>query len=270
MKKTFALFSVMLMLAAAALACQGGPLGNIFATVTPTPTDTPTITPSPTITPTLTPTVTPLPTTTPTPKPEGVVSESAEGDATVLTDHDNGYRLTLSTSWTVIPIGAEDMSRLLDKYVEQNPSMKNAAEAFRKLDPKLIRVVALNGQKEYISANFATNLTIVALEDQMMSAMPIAFITGALESNMERGGAKVISRDVNIVESDSGVEVGFLEVERTLPGATGKDVTVRMRLLVFQANGRLVMVTLSCVKDFIEPLSKDLEEIAQSVEVFKP
>ena len=254
----------------AMLACSASSVTNLFATPTPTPTNTPTITPSPTITSTPTPTETPIPTLTPTPLPTGVNIEKQTDNTVLLIDYDNQYKLTLPTNWTVIPLSGKDMAKMLDAFAEKNPSMKDAADAFRNLDPKIIRAVALNNDKKYLANGFASNITIAVMEDKMLSAMPLAFVTGAVEESMKQNGSKVITNDVNIVESMTGTEVGIIEVENSVPTATGGNITARMRLLLFQTDGKLVMITLTCPKQFMTALSPDLDEIAQSVEVGKP
>lgn len=254
----------------ATLACNASSVTNLFATPTPTPTNTPTITPSPTITPTSTPTETPVPTLTPTPLPTGLNTEKQSDDTVLLTDYDNQYNFVLPANWTVIPLSGKDMEKMLDIFADKNPSMKDTADAFRELDPNIIRVIALNNDAKYFVNGFATNMTVTVLEDKMLSAMPLAFVTGAIEESMKQSGSKVITNDVNIVESANGVEVGVIEAENSITTATGSKVTARSRILLFQSDGKLVMINLTCPKQFMAELSPELDKIAQSVEVSKP
>ena len=65
------------------------------------------------------------------------------------------------------------MADMLNEMSETNPDLKDMAEAFKQLDPNVIRVVAINENSDYIFNGFSTNLTITAIDDKLMSSMPL-------------------------------------------------------------------------------------------------
>jgi len=117
-------------LALAGISCGVSNIGNLFATETPTPTNT--FTPTPTFTPSPTPTLTSTPTNTPTatPVPTGVTSEEQADGSTVFIDFDNKYQLTLPSGWIVIPLDQNDLGNLLNNVSSQHPDFAEAAQAF--------------------------------------------------------------------------------------------------------------------------------------------
>ena len=244
------------------LACEaGGPLAAIFATDTPTPTITPSPTPSPT--PTSTPTITP----SPTPMPTGVNFEKQADESAVFTDYDNKFQVTLPKGWIVIPITADDLSEMIDKVAKTNPELSNAVKALQNLDSDVIRMVALNEDSKYIQNGFATNLTVTAFEDQVMSAMPLAFVTAMLEGGLEDNGATVLTSGANITESEEGVEIGIIETEQSIVTVSGSTATVYSKYLVFQANGKLIMIQLATPMQFRDELGIILDDIAKSIKL---
>lgn len=240
------------------LACQGGPLASVIAT------------PTPTITPTPLPTSTPTPSPTPTPIPEGV-SQTEQADGSILfTDYDNKFQLTLPKGWIVVPVTVEDISEMIDQFAAANPDLSEALEMLKNLDPETIRMVALNEDPRYIQSGFASNLTITAFEDQILSAMPIAFVAGALESTLESNGAKVLTSGANVLESTDDVEIGVIETEQSVMTATGEQVTVYSKYLLFQSAGKLIMIQLTTISEFANELGAVLGDIAETVELLEP
>jgi hypothetical protein len=249
-----------LTLAVANLSCGVSDLPNLFATDTPTPTNTftptPTFTPSPTATPTQTPTSTPLPT--------GIATQELSDGSTLFIDYDNKYQMTLSEDWVIIPLVKEDLQVALDKLGHDDPDIAKAAEAFKNLDSDVLRMAALNRKSEYLAGGYASNITVAALDDPVFSVMPLSFITGALEESFTQQGIKVLTTGVNVIENASGMDVEYMDVEQTVSG-----VKVQQRILVFQSNKKLILITVSTTPQFKEEIFEIAEQIGGSLEFIK-
>lgn len=254
----------------ASLACGTGDLANLFATATPTPTltFTPTLTPTPTPTPTAT--ATPTHTPTPTPLPTGVETETLSDGATLFTDYDNQYQLTLPKDWFVIPLSADDIADILDELAAENPGIQESAEAFKKLDSNVIRVMSIHKNSKYIFSGFSTNMSVTALDDKFMSGLPLDFVIGALEESLKQQGAKLLSSGNLASTNANGVEVGFFEFQQNAPTATGVQVTVSSKVVVFQSAGKLVMVQLATPQQFAPDLLPVMDAISDSIKLVKP
>lgn len=230
-------------LSLAALSCGVADLGGLFATETPTPTST--STPTATFTPSPTPTSTPTRTPTPTPLPSGVTSEDQADGSTLFIDYDNKFRLTLPKGWIVIPIDQDGLGDLLDNVSEQNPDLAETAQAFRDLDPDVFRMAALYSDRETLSGGYGTNITVTAFADKIMSSMPLSFVTGVLEQSFIDGGGKVLTQGVNSIGNSHGVEIEYIDVEQSSAG-----FKVTQRLVVFQAEDKLIVITITTVPQF--------------------
>ena len=198
--QTLSLFVAILVLAT--LACQGGAGLNPFATETPTPTLT--FTPSPTTMPSPTATQTATQTSSPTPLPSGAITEEQSDGTTLFVDYDNQFQLNLPDAWLVIPLSSDDITDILEKLSEENPEFKGTAEAFAQMDPDLIRVIAVNEDTKYLVNGFSTNLTVTAVEDKVMSSMPLDFVTGVVEESLKQGGATIISNEALAADNAHG------------------------------------------------------------------
>ena len=164
----------------------------------------------------------------------------------------------------IIPVGKDDLDGMLTKLGNENPDLAKSAEAFKDLDPNVVRMVALNSNPDYLTNGYASNINITALEDPMLSAMPLAFITGALEESFTQQGMKVLTTGVNVIDNVHGVDVEYIDIEQNLAG-----VKIQQRLIVFQVNQKLIMITVSAVPQFKDEIFKLADETGASIEIFK-
>lgn len=269
-KHLFRMLSFLGVLALTALSCGTVDLANILATQTPTPTLT--FTPTPTFTPSPTPTFTPTPTKTltPTPKPTGVRSEKQADGSTLFTDYDNKFQMVIPNNWAAIPITTEDIAGILQELSKDNPDIKGIAETFSQLDPNVVRLIAINKNNKYTTNGFATNITVIAIEDRLLSSMPLDFVSGALEESVKQGGAEIVSAFEPAASNPQGVEVAVFEFEQASPTAVGTRVRVRSGTLLFQSGGKLIMVQLATLQQFSAELMPVLKQIGDSVQRITP
>lgn len=253
----------LVLLTLAILSCSGvSDIPNLFATPTLTLTNTLTPTPSPTVTPSPTATLTHTP--SPTPLPTGTNLEKQSDGMTLFTDYDNRYKLTLPSEWLAIPFQKDAYSQAMDKLAKESPQLAAAADAFKNMDPTMFRLVALNTNLNYTKNTFASNLNITAYENDVLAKMPLAFVTGAVEDQLTQSGFKVLTQGVNTVENSHGLEIEYIDTERT---ALGNKVV--QRIFVFQNNGKLMMIAVTTLADFSEDLFAEGEAICKSVEFLK-
>lgn len=255
-------------LALAGISCGVAGVGNLFATETPTPTLT--YTQTPTLTPSPTPTITPTRTPTATPLPAGVFTEERADGSTMFVDYDNQYQLVIPEKWIVIPLSSEDIMDILEVVADENPDFKDIAKTFSQLDPDVIRIIALNEDKKYVVDGFSTNLTITAIEDKVMSSMSMDFVTGAVEESLKQQGATVASGYQPASKNVNGVEIGILEFQQETPTVTGARVKVQSKALVFQSNGKLIMVQLTVPQQFAGELMPVMDQIMESIMFIAP
>lgn len=263
--RSLALFASVLALAG--LSCGVADISNIFATATPTPTLT--FTPSPTVTPSPTPTSTPTRTPTPTPLPSGATTEKQSDGSTLFIDYDNKYQLSLPEGWFVIPLSAEDMADILNEMSEANPDLKDTAEAFKQLDPNVIRVIAINENSDYIFNGFSTNLTITAIDDKIMSSMPMDFVTGAIEDLLKQQGASLVSSHSSATTNANGVEFGTFNFQQSTPTGSGTKVQASSKTIIFKANNKVIMVQLATPQQFAGELFPILDNLIDSIKLLE-
>jgi hypothetical protein len=261
--QTLSLFIAVLALAA--LSCQGGAGLNLFATETPTPTLT--FTPSPTNTPSPTPTATATETPSPTPLPTGATTEEQSDGSTLFTDYDNNFQFNIPEDWLVIPLSSDDLSDILQGLSEENPQLKEIAATFAQLDPDVIRVMAMNKDMKYTVNGFSTNLTVTAIEDKLMSAMPMDFVTGAVEESLKQGGATIVPNEASAADNANGVEIGVLEFQKTTPTATGASVQAHSKILIFNAGSKMIMIQIAAPKQYAGEILPVLDQILDTIQL---
>lgn len=248
-----------LILALVSISCG---VSNIPFLATETPTPTITFTPSPTFTPSSTPTSTP--TFTPTPLPTGITSEQQADGSTLFIDYDNAYQLTLPPDWIIIPIAQDTLAVYLDELAKDNPNLVASAEAFKDLDPNVLRMAALNTNMKYFVNGSASNITIAAIEDATLSALPLSFISGALEESFTGQGINVLTTGVNTVENDHNVEIEYMDVEQDVNGNKAQQ-----RIVLFKTSNKLILLTITTVPQFKDEIFQISDEIGASVEFLR-
>jgi hypothetical protein len=250
-------------LALATLACQGAAGLNPFATETPIPTLT--FTPSPTSTPSPTATQTATQTPSPTPLPTGATTEEQADGSTLFIDYDNQFQFNIPEAWFVLPLSSDDISTIMNNLSQENPQFKDIAAAFAQLDPDVIRVIAVNEDTKYMANGFSTNLTVTAVEDKLMSSMPMDMVTGVMEETLKGGGATIISKQELATDNANGLEIGFLEFEQTAPTVTGTNIQAQSKMLIFHSAGKLIIIQLATPKQFAEEILPVLDQIRDTV-----
>lgn len=246
-------------LAMVSLSCGVSDMSNLFATATSTPSLT--FTPTSTFTPSPTSTSTATHTPTSTPLPGGIATQELADGSTLFMDYDNKYQMILPEDWVIIPVAKEDLQAALEAVSRDDPDMAKAAETFKNLDPDVLRMAALNRKTDFLKGGYASNITVTAIQEPIFSVMPLSFITGALEESFTQQGIKVLSTGLNAIENANGVEVEFIDVEQSLGG-----IQVLQRIVVFQSNQKLLLVTISTTPQFRDEIFQVAEQIGSSVE----
>ncbi|HSG44825.1 MAG TPA: hypothetical protein VLA72_16890 [Anaerolineales bacterium] len=260
-KNLFKSIMLIVILALASISCGVSDL-PFLATETPTPTAT--YTPSPTSTPTQTPTSTPTNTPSPTTLPTGVTSEEQVDGSTLFVDYDNKYQMILPVDWVIIPFEKETIANALDVLADENPHLASSAEAFKELDPNVIRMIALNTDLKYLVGGSSSNITVAVIDDAILSALPLSFVTDVLEESFTQQGINVLTSEVNIIENDHGVEVEYIDIEQR-----ANNEKVLQRIIVFKTSDNLMLVTITTLQQFEDEIFPISDQIGVSIEIFE-
>ncbi len=234
-------------------------ISNLFAS--PTPTATATFTPSPTPSPTAT--FTP----SPTPLPSGVTTEKLTDGTTFVKDYDNKYELELPQEWVVVPLTKEDLANGLEQAARDNPDFSQMAEAFKQMDPAIIRLIGLDKNIKYDSNSYPTLLSITTISDEVASSMPMAFVTAMIEDNVFKG-----SRDTtwDVKENVNGVEIGIVQGTLKAPTPTGNKVDVVEKALAFQSNHKLILIEILTPKEYGSQVLPAADQIIDTIQLAQP
>lgn len=268
MKKHLFLISVLVFSLAFLLAsCEM--TDAIFATPTPTPTNTPTVTPSPTITPSPTPTDTPTPvptnTATPTPLPETSVEQLADG-STMFTDIKAGYKFVLPKDWMVLNLAVDDPEKVLSDAIKANPDKEVYLQGLSTVIAQKGRMAAIDFNPDHFTDSAAPFLFVI-LDESSKSA--------SLEDILEANGQvlpQILNGDVTVVgikENRSGVSYGVIDVVINFSSG-GISVSVFEQLIIFQTPDYTVMLTFAAANQLEKVALPDLAKVIDSIEILEP
>ena len=243
------------------LSCQGAARGfNLFATETPTATNTFTPTPTFTVTPSPTSTLT----STPTPRPTGMVIEKQTDGTSLVIDYDNRYQFLLPENWKVVFSSQEDLEQAIQRNSENDPEFAKMAESFKDVNPNIFRLAALNSDRNYVHADFPILLTINAYANSIASTMPMEFVTAMIEDNILQGAT---STSWDVVNNGNKVEVGIVKGTRTLNITNEFSPNVHELVIAFQSNKKLIAIEIGAPEQFAEQIFASFENIIDSIKV---
>ena len=189
----------------------------------------------------------------------------AQADGTTLfVDYDNLYQLTLPQDWLAIPLTEEDMQAALDSAAQTNPEYATLAESFKGLDSSIFRLIALDTNQEVKSSSKPTFLMIYCVDDPLASSMPMAAVTAMIEDNVLTD-ATIISWDART--NSNGVEVGINDASQYMTMPSGDNVNVRVKIISFQANQRLILVHILTPIEYGDQVLPPMESIIETIKV---
>jgi len=256
MKSKFALLLLLSLILLTGFACQAsGPVGNLFASPTPTvtitPSSTPTLTPSPTST------VTP----SPTPLPTGVhFEDQSNGDIQII-DYDGGYSLLLSDDWISVPASADALKEAIKNVSKDNPEL---AESLKNMDEVIgndaLRLISFNTQKEYRDGTTYPNLVVITLEDSVIKSIPLTFLVDVNVEQIKSDGGRAVVLDSGTDKNANAVEYGYIYLDNQIKQGP-RIVKVRQNVIIIKVDSSMTLLTLTIpngTKDKAEPLLKSL------------
>lgn len=111
----------------------------------------------------------------PTPKisSAGTSLLSLADGSTQFTDHTAGIQILFSPIWVVFRVGEPEYYQAWEKHGAQNLAAIDALSAMQNLDPKVLRVVALDLRPEH-------------MPDEMLTALSVIYLAGDLQDLKER------------------------------------------------------------------------------------
>src|SRR5262245_14678976 len=120
-----------------------------------------------TATSTLAPTETPIP--TPRISSAGTSLRSLADGSTEFTDHVAGFQMLFSSIWLVFRVGEPEYYAAWEKPEMQAPEFQEMFTSMQNLDPKNLRVVALDTRPEHRPNGTITGISVISLPGEMTS-----------------------------------------------------------------------------------------------------
>jgi hypothetical protein len=165
----------------------------------------------------------------------------------------------------------DDIAGFAAMAAEENPELADELNAFKDMkgvDTDMLRGVALYANRNFIYKGYATNISILAIEDPTLAAMPLSFITEVLEEQFKQNGAKILTQGVNEINNPSGVETEYIDIENNII-ILGTKQTMDQRMVLFLANNKLIVVQLATPRKFAKDMLPVANDIGATIELLK-
>lgn len=252
------LISVLLILAAASLACQSVGLG-IFPTEIPTNTPEPTFTPFPSPTATLAAAATP---------PDGMTLDEQADGSTLYRDYDSGIEMSIPASWVTMSANMEDFQESLAQLSDENPEIASAMQVLSGMDADVFRVIAFD--TENYTPSYVTNFTVIQAEDAMSASLPMSTLTEMTAQQLASQYPSATMLGSGVTRTSSGVEAGYLELELPLNLQDGTVFEAYQKQYYLTHDAYIIVVTFATPRELGATTVVSFDEIMDQLQFFEP
>ena len=113
-----------------------------------------------------------------------------------------------------------------------------------------------------MASDSSSNIIIAEIEDETLSALPLSFVTGALEESFKQQGINVLTSGVNTLENDHGVEIEYIDVEQNV-----NNEKAQQRVIAFKTSDKLILVTITTLPQFRDEIFQIGDDVGASIEL---
>ncbi|CAG0996446.1 hypothetical protein ANAEL_02623 [Anaerolineales bacterium] len=240
------------------LACQAGTLvPSFFATATPTFT----ITPSPTATATSTPTQA----FTPTIVPDMSLETQVDGSSLFI-DNKAGFSVLIPSTWVAIPANVDDFTPYVKGISENNPQLEKAFSMLQKVDPNILKIMAMDTNMEHYVGSFIPNMTVATMKDPIGSKLPLKNVVQIMGDTIKSQfpGAKLLDSGIEQVNSD--FSYGYNEWNTSINTQDDTAVKIFQKQVFFPIQDYFVIMTLSAPASKYDDVLAEFETIMETIQ----
>jgi hypothetical protein len=163
----------------------------------------------------------------------------------LFTDPKTGFSLLIPSTWAGIPANVDDITLYVEQASENNPQFSNALSMLQKIDPNILRVMALDSNIDHYTGNYVPNFIVLATKDPRSTKMSlkswVKLMGISIKSQFPQ--ANILNSGVEQVSSD--FSYGYIELEIPVNGPGGAVVKVFQKQAFFPVQDYLVVMTLS-------------------------
>ena len=200
----------------------------------------------------------------PTPKisSAGTSLLSLADGSTEFTDHTAGVQILFSPIWLVFRVGELEYYQAWEKHGAQNLAAMNALSAMQNLDPKVLRVVALDLRPEH-------------MPDEMITALSVIYLAGDLQDLKERekvrrnqhspcAGYQFISS--NYPQTNNGIQTLVMDESCKASG----ERTILYRDIYFHVPSGMIHINFETNFDYRDTPLLEFEQVLNSISLLNP
>jgi hypothetical protein len=182
--------------------------------------------------------------------------------STQFTDHTAEVQILFSPIWLVFRVGEQEYYEAWEKYGAQNLAAINALSAMQNLDPKVLRVVALDLRPEH-------------MPDEMITALSVIFLAGDLQDLKERekvrrdqhtpcAGYQFISS--NYPQTNNGIQTLVMDESCKSTG----EHTIFYRDVYFHVPSGMIHINFETNFDYRDTPLLEFEQMLNSITLLNP
>ena len=182
--------------------------------------------------------------------------------STEFTDHTAGVQILFSPIWLVFRVGEQEYYEAWEKHGAQNLAAINAFSAMQNLDPKVLRVVALDLRPEH-------------MPDEMITALSVIYLAGDLQDLQEREkvrrnqhtpctGYQFLSS--NYPQTDNGIQTLVMDESCKATGAR----TIFFRDIYFHVSSGMIHINFETNFDYRDAPLLEIDQVVHSIKLLDP
>jgi hypothetical protein len=214
----------------------------------------------------ITPTETPYVETTPTrPATGSILTEQPDG-TTYFVDAVTGLEMVIPNGWVAMRIGESEFYRAWESETSQRLGFTDKLTSLSGLDPKIVRLIALDIQEGHFQEQVTTNIILQTGHAYTME--------GAIAIHLEHH--RSIFTDVEVISQSTGElspGIPAIWLETAYNGtsfSTGQETRVYEKLIYFMANEQVTSIKLETLADLRTIVAPQFDQVMAGLVFYTP
>jgi hypothetical protein len=211
---------------------------------------------------------------TPTPVPTATlpvtVSHSLlviqQDSSTLYVDQRAGYQITIPFGWLAVRVNEPEYRDSFSLAVAANQYVQASLQSIQGRDPDTFRLFAFDVREDHVQKQFVTNLNFVWDPQSSISLDTDEQLkAGAAQSAQSLPGLEVLSTAIS--STSSGIPVGLIESKLPTQNASGADILIFQKQVIFNAKTGLVVITLSTGEGLKDSIFPEVDAMLETIQL---
>jgi hypothetical protein len=188
---------------------------------------------------------------------QSTLTKQSDG-STLFVDERAGYEIKLPAGWLMVRVNEQGYLDAFSLEEAANANIQQSLLSVQNENPNIFRLLAIDTQPAHIQNDFVSDIRFVLDEKKAISLNSDADLQ-AIAKGISTSAAvfRFEVTSVKIVTSASGTQFGVIEAKSSFTNATGTDVTIYQKQVLFDVKTgtqSIIFTTVGGLKETLLPV----------------